>query len=295
MSPSRSDRLLAVVLKGSALSSVAIVLLIVGFVTVSALPALREIGIVRLLTDHEWNPTSPVVPTYGMARLLAGSIAVTLGAILLAGPAGVMSAVFINYYSPKLCGEFYKRIIELLAGVPSIVLGFWGLVAIVPLINHWHPPGQSLLAGSIVLGLMVMPTVALTSDAALRSVPQDYHRAAMSLGIGRWSFVSGVALSHARTGILSGLLLAVARAIGETMVVVLVCGNALRWPTSIFSPMRTVTAHIALEMSYAGSMHQAALFAAAVLLIALISLGIVVVTMQRGRSASRAPADQEAA
>lgn len=219
-----------------------------------------------------WHPT---LGRYGLAPMIVATLATSLGAVLLAAPAGVLSAVFVRYYAPASLASFYRRIIELLSGIPSVVYGFWGLVTLVPLIARAHPPGASLLAGVLILALMIMPTVALTADAALAAVPAAHLRGAAALGFSRWGMIRGVALPAARAGILTGLLLAVGRALGETMAMVLVCGNVVRVPASVFDPVRTLTANIALEMAYATGDHRAALYVSGLALLGVVA-GLVV-------------------
>jgi phosphate transport system permease protein len=161
-------------------------------------------------------------------------------------------------------------LVELLAGIPSVVYGFWGLTTLVPLINQLHPPGASLLAGILILALMILPTIALTTHAALLTVPGEYLRGAAALGMSRWGMIRGVALSTAKTGIVAGIMLAAGRAIGETMAVLMVAGNVVQHATSVFDPVRTLTANIALEMAYAMNDHRAALFVSGLTLMLLV-------------------------
>jgi len=252
-----------------ALLSGGVVLLIVWFLVFGALPALRDGYLPRLLFDEHWQPGSARDPQYALPPMLAASVLVTAIATLLAAPLGIAGAVFHCFYLPKRLAVWNQRMLELLAGVPSIVFGFWGLTLLVPLLNRLHPPGQSLLAAGIVLALMILPTIALTSQAALRSVPESQLLAAAGLGMGRFATVFHIALPSARRGIGSGVLLAIARAVGETMAVVMVCGNIARFPGSVFDPVRPVTATIALEMGYATSSHKALLYLAGLILVLL--------------------------
>lgn len=264
---SRSDRILRGALEMLALLSGSVVLLIVWFLVAGALPALREEYLPRLLFDEHWQPGSARDPQYALMPMLAASVLVTALATLLAAPLGIAGAVFHRFYLPRRLVIWNQRMLELLAGVPSIVFGFWGLTVLVPLINRLHPPGQSLLAAGIVLALMILPTIALTSQSALRAVPESQLLAAAGLGMGRFATVFHIALPSARSGIGSGVLLAVARAVGETMAVVMVCGNIAKFPGSIFDPVRPVTATIALEMGYASSSHKALLYLAGLILV----------------------------
>lgn len=248
-----------------------IVTLIVVFVMREASSAVSEIGIRRFFTDAAWRPASETEPLFGIVPMLAGSLLVTFGAVIVSGVPGILSALFICFYSPPWLASIYRRTIELLAGIPSVVFGFWGLVVLVPVINRWHPPGQSLLAGILILSLMILPTVALTSEAAMRSVPHSYSLAASALGLGRWALIWNITLPAARRGIVAGFLLSAARAIGETMAVVMVCGNIVQIPSSVFDPIRTVTANIAMEMGDAQAEHRSALFLTGAVLMIVVA------------------------
>jgi len=267
LSRSRSDRILLWFLRGSAAVAGAIVLFIVGFVLWEAFPALRHIGAVRFITDNSWHPTDD---QFNILPMLMGTIVVTIGAVILATPLGILSAIFAAHYAPPLLATPYRRLIELLAGIPSVVYGFWGLVVLVPMINRIHPPGASLLAGIIILALMILPTITLMTDAAIAGVPRDYQHGAAALGLARWAALRRVILPAARSGIYTGVFLAIARAIGETMAVYMVCGNVVKMPTGLFQPMRTLTANIALEMGFALDLHRAALFVTGLVLIIMV-------------------------
>ena len=249
-----------------------IILLIVIFLILEALPALREVGITRFFTDASWHPNQSL---YNLTPMLWGTLLVTLGSVLIATPLGIFSAIFCQYYAPPTVANLYRRLIELLAGIPSVVYGFWGLVTLVPLINRFHPPGTSLLAGIAILSLMILPTIALVADASFAKVPQPYLMGAASLGLSRWGTIWGVAIPAAKSGLLTGVILEVGRAIGETMAVLMVCGNVVQTPDSIFDPIRTLTANIALEMAYALGNHRSSLFVAGLALMGMILLLVV--------------------
>ena len=267
MSRSRVDAVLAWALRGAALATGAVALLIAVFLALESLPILREAGPARFFTDPAWRPTEGL---YRLAPMLWGTLFAMAGAVLLATPIGLLSAVFCRFYAPPRVAEIYRRLIELLAGIPSVVYGLWGLMVLVPFIGRFEPPGPSLLAGILVLAIMILPTIALSADAALAGVPSDHVRAAAALGMSRASTVRHVVLPAARSGLFTGVILETGRAIGETMALLMVCGNVIRTPRSLFEPMRTLTAHIALEMSYALGGHRSALFAGGLLLLALI-------------------------
>ena len=213
---------------------------------------------------------------YNLAPMLSGTLYAAGGALLLAIPLGIASALFITYYAPPHGASIYQRLVELLAGIPSVVYGFWGLTTLVPLINQLHPPGASLLAGILVLTLMILPTVALTAHAALLAVPADYLRGAAALGMSRWGMIQGIVLPSAKMGIVAGIILAAGRAIGETMAVLMVTGNVVQHAASLFDPIRTLAANIALEMPYAMGDHRAALFVSGLtlMLFVMVLLGL---------------------
>lgn len=248
-------------------------MLITVFISKEAFPVLRSVGIKAFFLDSSWNPSEQA---YNILPMLLGSLFVTLGSVALAAPLGIISAIFCHYYAPNWLASVYRRLIELLAGIPSVVYGFWGLVVLVPLINRIHAPGASLLAGICVLAVMILPTMALVADASLAQVPSEYILGAASLGLSRWGTVWGVAIPAAKSGLLAGGVLQMGRAMGETMAVVMVCGNVVQIPDSIFASIRTLTANIALEMAYALGNHRSALFFSGLMLIIVMSLLVLV-------------------
>ena len=263
-----TDRLLLWLLRGAAVIAGAIVLLIVVFLVMEALPALRHVGVVRFFTDPSWHPAEGL---YNLTPMLWGTLFAMVGSVLIATPLGILSAVFCHYYAPPVIARPYRRLIELLSGIPSVVYGFWGLVVLVPLIGAIHPPGPSLLAGIVILTIMILPTIALMADASLANVPQQYLRGAAALGLPRWATVRGVVFPAAKSGLFTGVILETGRAIGETMAILMVCGNVVQTPHSLFDPMRTLTANIALEMAYALGDHRAALFVSGLVLMGMIA------------------------
>ena len=281
MSHARNDAILVWLSRGCAASTGAIALLIVAFLGHASIPALRDVGLTRFFTDGSWHPSATAATgRFDLTAMLAGSLLVTAGAVALATPLGIASAVFRHFYAPRALALAYRKVIELLAGIPSVVYGFWGLVVLVPLIARWRQPGTSLLAGVVILAIMILPTVALVADSALASVPRDYPRAAAALGLSRWGTIRYVVLPAARSGLLTSIVLETGRAIGETMAVLMVCGNVARMPRSVFDPIRTLTANIALEMSYAMGAHRSALFVSGlvlmVVIVALVTLAEII-------------------
>ena len=273
MSRFRLDGATLWLLRGCGVLTGALVLLVVAHLVVESLPALRSIGPARFVTDSGWSPTSrgeADAARFDLSPMLIGSLAATSGAILLAAPLGLISAIFCRFYAPRALARSYRRWLELLAGIPSVVYGLWGLVVLAPLIRRIAPPGTSLLAGILILALMCLPTIALLSEAALRNVPRAYLDGAAALGLSRWGTVRRVALPAARDGVGIAIALGTARAIGETMAVLMVCGNVVRVPDSVFDPVRTLTANIALELGYAAGDHRSALFVSGLVLMASV-------------------------
>ena len=267
-----ADRVLAVGLGACAAGAAAIVLLIAAFLVVESWPALRHLGVGRFVTDPSWHPAAQAnAGTFNMLPMVWGTVCASAGALLLATPLGVLCALFIHYYSPQPVARAHRRMIELLAGIPSVVYGFWGLVVLVPLIRALQPPGPSLLSGILVLTLMILPTIALMADSAFAAVPAAQLRAAAALGLSRARTVAGIVLPASRSGVLTGVMLGAGRAVGETMAVLMVCGNVVQVPRSLFDPVRTLAANIALEMSYALGEHRSALFVSGLMLLALIA------------------------
>ena len=269
MSRSHADRRLALLLAGLACFSGLLLLLVLGFLAREAWPVLANGSWLQFATNSGWYPLEG---RFGMAPMLVATLAASVGALVIAVPLGVAGALFVRFYAPAPLARLYRGIVALLAGIPSVVFGLWGLTVLVPLIARWQPPGSSLLAAMLILALMVLPTIALTSESALASVPQGWLNAASALGLSRKGIVLGVALPAARSGIVSGTLLAGARALGETMAVLMVAGNVVQMPGSLFDSVRVLTANIALEMAYATADHRAGLFASglALMLMALV-------------------------
>lgn len=255
--------LLALLAAGAAL----ILLLVVGFLIREAWPVLNAGGWQRFFADDNWYPLEG---RFGLLSMVWATLAAAFGAILVAMPLGLAGAIFQRFYAPPTIAKLYRSVLALLAGIPSVAYGLWGLTVLVPLVAHWQPPGTSLLSAILILALMVLPTITLTSATALGAVPQSWLNGAAALGLTRKGIILGVAVPAARNGILGGVLLATVRALGETMAVLMVAGNVVQNPTSLFEPVRVLTANIALEMAYATSTHRAGLFASGLLLTLLV-------------------------
>ena len=245
----------------------AIVVLIVVFLVLEALPALRNVGLGSFFTDETWRPSEQL---YNLMPMLWGSLLATVGAVLVATPLGILSAIFCRFYAPPAVASVYRRLIELLAGIPSVIYGLWGLVVLVPLIGSIRAPGTSLLAGILILAIMITPIIAMLADSAIGAVPQPFLNGAAGLGLSRAATIWHIVLPNARSGLIMSVILATGRALGETMAVLMVCGNAVATPGSVFDSVRVLTANIALEMAYAMGDHRSALFVSGLLLTALI-------------------------
>ena len=256
----------------AALTSVLAVALICLFLFVNGIPAMAEIGIFDFLLGQNWSPTD-IPPQYGIFPMILGSIYVTAGAIIIGVPIGVLTAVYLARFCPKKVYRILKPAVELLAGVPSVVYGFFGLVVLIPFIRDtFGGDGSSILTASILLGVMILPTIVGVSESAIRAVPESYYEGSLALGASRERSVFFTVLPAARSGIMAGIVLGVGRAIGETMAVILVAGNQPQIPNSLLAGVRTLTANIVLEMGYAADLHREALIATAVVLFVFILL-----------------------
>lgn len=253
----------------AALSILAVGLICV-FLFANGVPAMIEIGIPDFLLGTTWRPANDI---YGIFPMIIGSIYVTAGALIFGVPAGLLTAIFLSRFASAKVAAFLKPGVELLAGIPSVVYGFFGLMIIVPFIRLNAPGnGLSLLAASILLGIMILPTVITVAKNALDAVPQSYYEGALALGATHERSVLRVLVPAAISGIMAGVVLGIGRAIGETMAVVMVAGNQPIIPASIFDGVRTMTANIVLEMGYAADLHRGALIATGVVLFVFILL-----------------------
>jgi phosphate transport system permease protein len=249
----------------TALTSIVAILLICLFLLINGIPVMSKIGVFQFLLGREWSPTD-LPPFFGILPMICGSLAVTAGAMLFGVPVGIFSSVYMARMCPPELYRILKPGINLLAGIPSVIYGAFGLAAIVPLM------GNSILSASIILGIMILPTVIGLSESALRAVPEAYFEGAIALGAGKYRAMYTVMLPGARSGVLAAVVLGISRAIGETMAVMMVAGNQARMPVSIFKGVRTLTANIAIELGYASGMHRESLIATGVVLFVFILL-----------------------
>ena len=258
-----------------ALASILAVALICVFLFANGLPAIREIGVLDFLTGTTWKPGNDI---YGILPMIVGSIYITAGAIIIGVPIGLLTAIFMAFYCPKRIYGLLKPCTELLAGIPSIVYGFFGMVVIVPAVRNVAAlfgadiSGSSILAASILLGIMILPTIIGVSEAALRAVPNAYYEGAVAMGAAHERAVFTVMLPAAKSGVLAGIVLGIGRAVGETMAVIMVAGNQPRLTGNMLAGIRTLTANIVQEMGYASGLHREALIATGVVLFVFILL-----------------------
>ncbi|MDR0915797.1 MAG: phosphate ABC transporter permease subunit PstC [Oscillospiraceae bacterium] len=257
------EKLMSAVFLVAALASILAVGLICFFLLVNGLPAMGEIGVFKFLLGREWSPTD-IPPVFGILPMIVGSLYVTAGAIIIGVPIGVLTAVFLARVCPKRLYKLLKPGVDLMAGIPSVVYGFFAMAVIVPL------TGSSMLTASILLGVMILPTIIGLAESALRAVPEQYYEGALALGAGHYRSVFFIVLPAAKSGILTAAVLGIGRAIGETMAVVMVAGNQARMPVSLLKGVRTMTANIVIEMGYAGELHRQALIATGVVLLLFI-------------------------
>lgn len=265
----------------SACISIIAVALICVFLFANGIPAIHEIGFFNFIGGKVWKPTNDI---YGIFPMIIGSIYATAGAIVIGVPAGIFMAVFLSSFCPKKLYRIIKPLVDLLAGIPSVVYGFFGLMVIVPFIrNTFGGSGTSLLAASIILGIMILPTIISVSEASLRAVPGSYYEGSLALGATHERSVFRTILPAAKSGVLSGVILGIGRAVGETMAVIMVAGNQAVIPSSLIKGMRTLTANIVLEMGYAADLHRKALIATAVVLFVFILIINMSFSMVRRR------------
>lgn len=256
----------------TALTSVAAVIVICIFLFSNGIPAIAEIGLFNFLGGQKWAPSN-IPASYGIFNMIIASIYVTAGAIVIGVPVGILTAVFLARFCPKSIYRFLKPATELLAGIPSIVYGFFGLMVIVPFIReNFGGSGSSWLAASIVLGIMILPTIIGVSESALRAVPESYYEGSLALGATKERSVFKTILPASKSGVLAGVVLGIGRALGETMAVVLIAGNQVQIPNDLTDGLRTLTANIVLEMGYSTGLHRQALIATGVVLFVFVLL-----------------------
>ena len=264
----RKEGIMKFVFLLAACASIATVAMICLFLFANGLPTISKIGAADFFLGERWRPANDV---YGILPMILGSLYVTLGAIVVGVPVGILTAVFMARFCPEKIYNVLKPSVELLAGIPSVVYGFFGLVVMVPFIReHIGGTGSSMLTASLLLGMMILPTLISVAEAALRAVPDSYYEGALALGAGHVRSVFFTVVPAAKSGIMAAIILGMGRAVGETMAVIMVAGNQARMPIGILEGVRTMTTNIVIEMGYAADLHRDALIATAVVLFVFI-------------------------
>ena len=254
----------------AACASIALVAMICFFLFANGLPTIGKIGVSNFLLGQKWRPNNDI---YGILPMIMGSLYVTLGACITGVPIGILTAIFMARFCPVSIYKYLKPAVELLAGIPSVIYGFFGLVVMVPFIrDNFGGTGSSMLTASLLLGMMILPTLISVAEAALRAVPDSYYEGALALGAGHVRSVFFTVVPAAKSGIMAAIILGVGRAIGETMAVIMVAGNQARMPQGLLEGVRTMTTNIVIEMGYAADLHRDALIATAVVLFIFIML-----------------------
>ena len=263
----------------AACASVLAVALICIFLFANGIPAMREIGFVKFITGDLWRPSNEI---FGIFPMIIGSLYVTAGAILFGVPIGILTSVFMAMYCPKRIYKPLKAATELLAGIPSVVYGFFGLVVVVPIVRDFGAAlrqaglvekagnGNSILTASLILGMMILPTIIGTTESAMRAVPVHYYEGSLALGATKERSIFRVIIPAAKSGVIAGIVLGIGRAIGETMAVIMIVGNQARFTSSMLEGIRTLTGNIVIEMGYATGLHREALIATGVVLFVFI-------------------------
>jgi phosphate transport system permease protein len=253
-----------------ALSSVLILALITFFIFEQGLPLILKVGPRTFILGERWVPSQG---SFAILPMIVSSFWVTFGALALSIPLGLACTIFLKEWSPPSAGLFLRPAIHLLAAIPSVIYGFWGLVVFVPLVrNYLGGPGLSILSGSVILGFMILPTIISISEDSLRALPPTYKEGALALGATHWQTIWRVLIPAARSGIVASIVLGMGRAVGETMAMIMILGNSVKMPTSFLDSARTLTTNIGLEMAYASGDHRQALFATGIVLFVIIML-----------------------
>ena len=266
----------------AACASVAAVALICAFLFANSIPAFVEIGPLNFLLGTGWRPGNDL---YGIFPMIMGSLYVTAGALLLGVPIALLTAIFLARFCPPRLYRLLKPAVNLLAGIPSVVYGFFGLVVLVPFVrNTFGGNGNSILTASVLLAMMILPTIIGVAEAAIRAVPESYYEGSLALGATHERSVFFAVFPAAKSGVMAGVILGVGRAVGETMAVIMVAGNQPRLPSSILEGVRTLTTNIVMDMSYAIGLHREALIATGTVLFVFIMLINVLFSLTKRRS-----------
>ena len=273
-----------------ACASILAVILICAFLFANGVPAIGKIGVFNFLLGETWEPGNDL---YGILPFILGSIYVTAGAIVIGVPIGLLTAIFMARFCPKSIYRFMKPAVDLLAGIPSVVYGFFGMVVLVPFVRNFFGQtlgfggnGSSMFTASVMLGIMILPTIISVGESSIRAVPDSYYEGSLALGATHERSVFCTIVPAAKSGIMAGIILGIGRAIGETMAVIMIAGNQPRMPKGIFEGVRTLTSNIVMEMGYATDLHREALIATAVVLFVFILIINLLFSLVKRRSAN---------
>ena len=273
-----------------ACASILAVILICAFLFANGVPAIGKIGVFNFLLGETWKPGNDL---YGILPFILGSIYVTAGAIVIGVPIGLLTAIFMARFCPKSIYRFMKPAVDLLAGIPSVVYGFFGMVVLVPFVRNFFGQtlgfggnGSSMFTASVMLGIMILPTIISVGESSIRAVPDSYYEGSLALGATHERSVFCTIVPAAKSGIMAGIILGIGRAIGETMAVIMIAGNQPRMPKGIFEGVRTLTSNIVMEMGYATDLHREALIATAVVLFVCILIINLLFSLVKRRSAN---------
>ena len=273
-----------------ACASILAVILICAFLFANGVPAIGKIGVFNFLLGETWKPGNDL---YGILPFILGSIYVTAGAIIIGVPIGLLTAIFMARFCPKSIYRFMKPAVDLLAGIPSVVYGFFGMVVLVPFVRNFFGQtlgfggnGSSMFTASVMLGIMILPTIISVGESSIRAVPDSYYEGSLALGATHERSVFCTIVPAAKSGIMAGIILGIGRAIGETMAVIMIAGNQPRMPKGIFEGVRTLTSNIVMEMGYATDLHREALIATAVVLFVFILIINLLFSLVKRRSAN---------
>lgn len=265
----------------AALVSILAVILICVFLFANGIPGMIKIGISEFLSGQKWKPGNEI---FGILPFILGSVYVTVGALVVGVPAGLLTAIFMSKFASRKMVKIMRPAVSLLAGIPSVVYGFFGLVVLVPLVRDWFGgTGSSLLTACVLLGMMILPTIITVSESALNAVPHNYYEGALALGATHERSVFHVVLPAAKSGVTAGIVLGIGRAIGEATAVMMVAGNRTTMPKGLLKGVRTLTSNIVMEMGYAVDLHREALVATAVVLFVFILIINILTSVLKGR------------
>jgi phosphate transport system permease protein len=259
----------------TAISSVIIISVIIFFIFKEGYPAMASYGVLNFILGMDWAPTA-VPPQFGVFPMIVGSLGITALSLLMAVPLGIFCAIFLAEIAPNSMRKLLKPTIQTLAGIPSVVYGFFGLIILVPFMREqFGGTGFSMFTASVILTVMILPIIISVSEDALRSIPHEYKEASLALGATHWQTIKNVIFPAAIPGIITSVILGMGRAVGETLAIIMVAGNVAQIPNSIFDPVRALTSNIALEMGYATGLHYNALFATGIVLFLMIIILLV--------------------